>query len=118
MRAHNEAVNRLDFMPSRNAITAMYAPGDVIDVPQHDGSVLRLRKLAEGYDPADRIAAMNHIATHHARGEILTGLLYVDPDADDLHSHLNTVARPLNQLAEAELCPGAAALAAINADLS
>ena len=51
VRAHNEAVNRLDFMPHRDAITAMYAPGEVIEVTQHDGSVLRLRKLAEGYDP-------------------------------------------------------------------
>ena len=62
MRAHNEAVNRLDFMPHRDAITAMYAPGEVIEVTQHDGSVLRLSKLAEGYDPGDRLAAMSHIA--------------------------------------------------------
>jgi 2-oxoglutarate ferredoxin oxidoreductase subunit beta len=117
VRAHNEAVNRLDFMPDRNAITAMYSPGEVIEVTQHDGSVLRLRKLAEGYDPSDRVAAMTHIATHEARGEILTGLLYVHADAGDLHGHLNTVAVPLNRLGERELCPGSAALAAINAEL-
>src|SRR5512132_1253059 len=45
VREHNEAVNRLDFMPQREAITTDYAEGDVIEVPQHDGSVLRLRKL-------------------------------------------------------------------------
>jgi len=118
VRAHNEAVNRLDFMPHRDAITTMYAPGEVIEVTQHDGSVLRLRKLARGYDAGDRLAAMNHIATHQARGEILTGLLFVQPDADDLHAHLNTVATPLNRLGAAELCPGASALAAINAELA
>ena len=117
VRAHNEAVNRLDFMPHRDAITAMYAPGEVIEVTQHDGSVLRLRKLAEGYDPGDRLAAMSHIATHEARGEILTGLLYVRAAAEDLHDHLKTVAVPLNRLGERELCPGSAALAAINAEL-
>ena len=117
VRAHNEAVNRLDFMPDRNAITAMYSPGEVIEVTQHDGSVLRLRKLAEGYDPGDRLAAMGHIAAHEARGEILTGLLYVRAGAEDLHGHLNTVDVPLNRLGERELCPGAAALAAINAEL-
>ena len=85
VREHNEAVNRLDFMPRRDAITATYAPGEVIEVTQHDGSVLRLRKLAAGYDPGDRLAAMNHIAAHEARGEILTGLLYVDAGAEDLH---------------------------------
>ena len=117
VRAHNEAVNRLDFMPHRDAITAMYSPGEVIEVTQHDGSVLRLRKLAEGYDPGDRLAAMSHIATYEARGEILTGLLYVRADAEDLHGHLNTVAVPLNRLGARELCPGSAALAAINAEL-
>src|SRR3954454_493226 len=117
VRAHNEAVNRLDFLPRRDAITAAYAPGEVIEVTQHDGSVLRLRKLAEGYDPGDRLAAMGHIAAHEARGEILTGLLYVRAGAEDLHGHLNTVAVPLNRLGERELCPGSAALAAINAEL-
>jgi 2-oxoglutarate ferredoxin oxidoreductase subunit beta len=118
VRAHNEAVNRLDFMPRRDAITAIYAPGEVIEVTQHDGSVLRLRKLAEGYDPGDRHAAMGHLAAHESRGEILTGLLYVNGEADDLHAHLNTVDTPLNRLSDADLCPGAAALAAINAELA
>ena len=117
VRAHNEAVNRLDFMPHRDAITAMYSPGEVIEVTQHDGSVLRLRKLTEGYDPGDRLAAMSHIATHEARGEILTGLLYVRAGAEDLHGHLKTVDIALNRLGERELCPGAAALEAINAEL-
>jgi len=118
VRAHNEAVNRLDFIPNREAITAMYAPGEVIEVQQHDGSVLRLRKLAQGYDAGDRIAAMTHIASFESRGEILTGLLYVNASAEDLHEHLHTVDVPLNSLNAAELCPGAAMLAAINADLA
>jgi len=118
VRAHNEAVNRLDFMPHRDAITTMYKPGEVIEVTQHDGSVLRLRKLAQGYDAGDRLAAMSHIANHESRGEILTGLLYVQADADDLHANLNTVDVPLNRLGTRELCPGASALASINAELS
>ena len=118
VRAHNEAVNRLDFIPNRDAITAMYAPGEVIEVQQHDGSVLRLRKLSQGYDAGDRLAAMAHIAQHESRGEILTGLLYVNGEAQDLHQHLNTVDTPLNRLSDAQLCPGSPALAAINAELS
>ena len=47
----------------------------------------------------------------------MTGLLYVDPDAEDLHSYLHTTARPFNELTEAELCPGAAALDKLNASL-
>ncbi|MGZ9030927.1 MAG: 2-oxoacid:ferredoxin oxidoreductase subunit beta [Burkholderiaceae bacterium] len=117
IRAHNDAVNRLDFMPKHNPLIADYAPGEVIEITQHDGSRLRLRKLADGYDPGDRLAAISHITSHQARGEVVTGLLFVDPSADDLHDHLNTVGTPLNRLSEADLCPGAGALEDLNAEL-
>ena len=84
---------------------------------QHDGSVLRLRKLSPGYDPSDRIAAMSYLQERQAAGEVVTGLLYLDAHADELHSHLNTVDTPLNQLGERELCPGAAALQKFNSSL-
>jgi 2-oxoglutarate ferredoxin oxidoreductase subunit beta len=117
VREHNEAVNRLDFITGREEITADYAPGEVEIVTQHDGSLLRLRKLAADYDPHDRTAALAYLQDRAAAGEIVTGLLYVDPDPEDLHAHLGTVAAPLNALGDAELCPGAAALAALNATL-
>src|SRR5262245_10410224 len=45
VREHNEAVNFLDFWPSREAIGADYADGDVIEVPAGaEGSIIRLRK--------------------------------------------------------------------------
>src|SRR5213082_2383018 len=65
VRAHNEAVNRLDVMIGRDEITADYAPGTVETVVQHDGSVLRLRKLAVDYDPYDRISALTYLQQHH-----------------------------------------------------
>ena len=117
VREHNEAVNRLDVITGREPITAEYAPGTVEDVVQHDGSVVRLRKLHSEYDPHDRIAALNYLQERAAAGEVVTGLLYVDPDPDDLHANLNTVDTPFNQLAERELCPGSAALQKFNASL-
>ena len=117
VRQHNEAVNRLDFIEGREEITADYAPGTVVTVPQHDGSLLRLRKLAQDYDPTDRIRVMNYLQERAAKGEVVTGLLYVQPDSSDLHDNLNTVEAPLNQLSERELCPGNVALERINAAL-
>jgi 2-oxoglutarate ferredoxin oxidoreductase subunit beta len=117
VREHNEAVNRLDFMVDRTPITADYAPGTVREVVQHDGSTLLLRKLAEDYDPSDRIKAMTFLQERQAAGEVVTGLLYVDPQAGDLHESLNTVEEPLNSLGDRELVPGAAALESINASL-
>jgi 2-oxoglutarate ferredoxin oxidoreductase subunit beta len=117
VRAHNEAVNRLDLIAPRAPITVQYAPGSVELVEQHDGSILALRKLDNDYDVHDRLAAMNFIEVHAAEGEIVTGLLYLDPAPEDLHDHAGTIATPLNALTEAELCPGSAALEAINAGL-
>ncbi len=117
VREHNEAVNRLDFMPSHSEITANYAPGSVQDVVQHDGSVLRLRKLHDDYDASDKIAAVTYLQQRREAGEIVTGMLYLRADADDLHGLLNTVAEPLNALDEKALVPGAAALEKFNASL-
>ena len=60
---------------------------------------------------------MNYSQEHLARGEVVTGLLFVDPQPQELHGYLNTVPTPFNRLSERELCPGAATLAKINASL-
>jgi 2-oxoglutarate ferredoxin oxidoreductase subunit beta len=86
-------------------------------VTQHDGSVIRLRKTAADYDATDRIKAMNYLQQRAAAGEVVTGLLYIDPEAQDLHKHLSTVETPLNQLGTRDLCPGSVALERINASL-
>jgi len=117
VREHNDAVNALDFIIGRDAITADYPPGMVADIAQHDGSTIRLRKLEDGYDPTDRLGAMAYIQERHAAGEIVTGLLYVKHENADLNQRMNTVEVPLNSLGDAELCPGAEALEAINAGL-
>jgi 2-oxoglutarate/2-oxoacid ferredoxin oxidoreductase subunit beta len=117
IREHNEAVNRLDFWPTREAITVDYSEGGVIDVPQPDGSILRLKKVASEYDPTDRIKAMTYIQESAARGEVVTGLLYLNPESDDLHGQLNTYDTPFNRLGEKDLCPGAGMLEKINAAL-
>jgi 2-oxoglutarate ferredoxin oxidoreductase subunit beta len=117
VRAHNEAVNRLDFMDPREPITVDYEPGTTTDVTLHDGSKLRLAKLHPEYDPHDRIAAMTYMQSRAAAGELVTGLIYMDPAPRDMHDMLNTVDVPLNRLSEKELCPGSAALEKINASL-
>jgi len=118
VREHNEAVNFLDVIVEKEEITVNYAPGATEIVRQHDGSLLRLRKLGESdYDPRDRAAAFTFLEQRKAQGEIVTGLLYVDPTADDMHDLLGTTTTPLNELSEATLCPGSTALDKLNASL-
>jgi 2-oxoglutarate ferredoxin oxidoreductase subunit beta len=117
VRGHNEAVNRIDFIRLADEIQAEPGPGELLTLPQADGSLLRLRKLRDDHDPSDRAAALQHVVAQQARGELLTGLLYVDRGAEDLHAMLQTSQTPLNRLQAPELCPGTKALDRINAGL-
>lgn len=100
----------VDFIPITNEIRAAYDPGATLTVPMHDGSLVRFRKLAEEYDPTDRDRAYAHVKEHQSRGEVVTGLLYLEDDADDMHALNRTVAPPLYDLPYETLCPGGAAL--------
>ncbi len=117
VREHLEVTGTMDFVPMMREITATYESGSVNDLLMHDGSKIRLHKLAKDWDPFKRNSAMN--AIHHARqkGEILTGLLYMDRDSSELHDLLKTSDRPLNSLSKDQLCPGSDALAKLNASL-
>ena len=117
VRQHVEATGTVDFVPEMPEITTDYAEGTIQGIRMHDGSVLQLHKLAQGWDPEDRISAMNAIKNASAKQEILTGLLFIDPNTKDLHSLINTSDTPLNKLDKEHLCPGNAALKDINAGL-
>src|SRR5437016_6375174 len=68
VRDHNEAVNRPDFWPSRDAINVSYDEGGTIEVPAGaEGSIIKLRKLHADYDPSDRINATSMIRSEERR---------------------------------------------------
>ena len=117
MREHNDAVNRLDIISGRDPITVDYAPGSVQVVEQHDGTRLALRKLDADYDVHDRLAAMAFLQKHAAKGQVVTGLLYVDPERRTCTPTSTRWDTPLNTLGAKDLCPGTAALEKINASL-
>lgn len=115
-RTHDDAVNRLDFIPAHKEITVDFAEGSTEVVRQHDGSILKLHKIDRHYDPSNRLGAMTYLQQRMAEGEIVTGLLYVDTESSELHDHLGTTDISLNRLNDAELCPGASMLETINAE--
>ncbi len=114
VRAHIESTSVLDFVPRQDAITADYEPGENADVELFDGSKLKLSKVSSLWDPRDKNSAVHHLNASKAKGQILTGLFYIDTEAEDLHNKLGTVDKPLNKLGYSELCPGNDALNAIN----
>jgi 2-oxoglutarate/2-oxoacid ferredoxin oxidoreductase subunit beta len=109
-RKHLLQLVSADFVPFAQEIAVEYQPGTATSVRLHDGSVVRLRKVAEDYDPTDRQAVADHLELHRHRGEIATGLLYVDKQASDMHDTSQTTDVPLSQLPFDKLCPGRAAL--------
>ncbi len=116
VRAHIEATAAVDFVPEKEEITVEYGIGEKTNVELHDGSVLQLHKLASDWNPLDRRSAVQRLHLAHAHDEILTGLLYVDPQSQDLHDFIKTVEQPLNSLREKDLNPGVAALEKINTE--
>lgn len=116
VREHVEATATVDFVPEMSEISVSYAEGNQKQVKMHDGSFIKLNKLAEDWDPLNRQSAMNAVLNAKIKNEILTGLLYVNPDCNDLHHLLKTNQTPLNELKEDVLCPGSAILKDINAE--
>lgn len=118
VREHIEATATLDFVPEMKEITTSYDEGSVKHVKMHDGTtVIKLNKLAQEWDPLDRQSATNAMINAKAKGEILTGLLYMNPQTNDLHNLIQTSDRPLNSLPQELLCPGSEALKDINEGL-
>ena len=117
IREHNESVSRIDFVPLGQEIKANYGEGEQIDVSLHDGSTLTLEKLSENYDPRDKSSAISHIISADQDGKVLTGLLYINPEAKDLEETLNLTKTPLTNLSKKDLCPGEDKLNKINDSL-
>ena len=110
-REKNVEVVQADFVPPAAAITTDYDAGRVRSVRMHDGSWVRLRKVADDYDPTDRDRAYTlHPRAPDRHGEVVTGLLYLSPDSQDLHEQNNTVATPLSSSRTSSSVPGSAEL--------
>lgn len=117
VRQHLQATSTVDFVPMVEEITTAYGEGEMKEVTMHDGSVIHLHKIKPSWDPENRQSALNAVADAKSRGEILTGLIFVDPDSRELHDVLNSTRVPLRSLTEKELCPGSKALDNINESL-
>jgi 2-oxoglutarate/2-oxoacid ferredoxin oxidoreductase subunit beta len=116
-REHATDVTEIDLVPLRREIAAEGTAGALLEVPMHHGAIVRFRAVGEGYDPTDRSAAYAHVRALRDKGEIATGLLYVEPSGGSLHASHDTVAEPLTRLPYESLCPGAAALDEYMAEL-
>ena len=105
MQEHDEPINELGFVPSFEDIEVEYDHGTTLDVRMHDGSSLRLRKIKEDYDPTNKTESVKTLMEAHERGEVLTGVFYVDTEKPTFTDLLNLVDQPLSSLPESVTRP-------------
>jgi 2-oxoglutarate/2-oxoacid ferredoxin oxidoreductase subunit beta len=117
MQEHDEPINELGFVPSFEDIEVEYDHGTTLDVRMHDGSSLRLRKIREDYDPTDKINAVRALMEAHEKGDVLTGVFYVDTEKPTFTDLLNLVDQPLSSLPESVTRPSRDVLSKVMASL-
>ena len=104
VKEHEEVLQDPSFVPYYEEVQVDYEPGTTVDVKLHDGSHLVLKKLHElEHDPSDRGAAMKIIQEGHKTGTLVTGLLYVEPEAEDFATREKLTEKPLRDLREEDL---------------
>jgi 2-oxoglutarate ferredoxin oxidoreductase subunit beta len=103
---HEEPLQEISFIPVFEDIAVDYDPGTTLEVEMHDGSKLRLRKLEEDYDPTNRIRAISRLNEAKEKGEMLTGLLYVNTKAPTFLDMLNITEQPLATIPASATRPG------------
>ena len=61
----------------------------------HNGSKIVLTKMAEDYNPTDKLRSLQLLHETATRDEFATGILYVEPDKQDFIDLLGLVDEPL-----------------------
>src|SRR5690348_13499016 len=105
MKEHEEVLHELDFVPFFEDIAVDIPEGGAMDVRMHDGSHLRIRKLDRDYDPQDRLAALAVLEEAEKKGEVLTGVLYVNTTKPTFLELLNLHDDPVATLPESKVRP-------------
>jgi 2-oxoglutarate ferredoxin oxidoreductase subunit beta len=117
MKEHEEVLQELDFVPFFEDISVEIPEGEVRDVQMHDGSHLRIRKLSRDFDPADRFKALQALEESEAKGEVLTGVLYLNTSKPTFLDLLNLTDEPVATLPESKVRPGKAVLDSLMEEL-
>ena len=102
---HEEPIAEAGFVPHFEDIAVEYDPGTTFDVRMHDGSHLRLRKLHEDYDPTNKIKAVEALMEAHEKGEVLTGVFYIDTQKPNFVDLLHMTDTPLAHMPQEALRP-------------
>lgn len=105
MKEHEAVLHELDFVPFFEDISVEIPEGEAMDVQMHDGSHLRIRKTGRDYNPRDRFGALAALEEAETKGEVLTGVLYVNTEKPTFTELLNLSDEALATLPESKIRP-------------
>ena len=105
MKEHDEVLHELDFVPFYDDISVEIPEGEVREVEMHDGSKLRIKKLGRDYDPTNKFDALKAMDEAEKKGEVLTGVFYVDTGKPTFMDLLHMEDAPLATLPESKVRP-------------
>jgi 2-oxoglutarate ferredoxin oxidoreductase subunit beta len=105
VKDHDEPLADVSFVPFFQDISVDYEPGSATEITMHDGSRLLLKKLGADYDPTKKTEALRVLTEAHDKGEIVTGLFYIDTKSKNFLELLNLVDEPLATLPESRVRP-------------
>ncbi len=104
-KLHEAALHELSYVPPAEDIMVEYEEGETIEVTMHDGSIVFLKKLAMDYDPTDRANVLCMLEEANRKQELITGLIYVQPEQESLFEMYDLIEEPLNRLSTDRIRP-------------
>jgi len=110
VKDHDEPLADVSFIPFFEELSVDYDPGTTTEITLHDGSHLLLKKVGKEYDPTHKTEALRVLTEAHDKGEIVTGLFYVNTERPSFIDLLNVVDEPLATLPESKTRPPKEAL--------
>lgn len=118
-KEHEEPLHEISYVPAREEVTVEdFEEGTTRDVELHDGAVIRLKKLERDYDPTNRAAAFRILEEANQSGELVTGLIYVNPEIPSMFDAYNLPEEGLNRLPAHKLRPTPESLDRLNASFA
>jgi 2-oxoglutarate ferredoxin oxidoreductase subunit beta len=116
VRKQARAATETDLVAPASEILARIGTNGAVNVTMHDGSVVAFKGVPPDYDPSDREKVFSYMQERQGKGEIVTGLLYIDETQPDLHELNATPDTALIKVPYEKLCPGSAALDKLQED--
>lgn len=117
VKDHENPLQDLDYIPYYQEIAVEMEEGEAREVRLHDGSLLRLKKLDRDYNPNNKLEAIRVLHDAEEKGEVVTGILYLEQGRETLEDMLNMVDEPLATLPLERVRPGKDALDRIMEEL-